>query len=130
MSVNEVIVLSKFSGGFDSEGEDGPLANSKCCFLVCPCSETPRTGLWLQGEGKGWGQESPIPSLLSEEGATPLSGRTISCQLEKPVCPPGRRMPRPAHGEWPVGRLCLGFVRSANIYRVFSTCGALFVVCL
>ena len=67
VSVNEVIVLSEFSGGFDSEGEDGPLAHSKCCFLVCPCSETPRTGLWLQGEGKGRGQESPIPSLLSEE---------------------------------------------------------------
>lgn len=41
-----------------------------------------------------------------------------------------RRISCVTHGEWPVGRLCLGFIHSTNIYRVLPTCGALAGLCL
>lgn len=34
------------------------------------------------------------------------------------------------HGEWPLGRLCLGFIHSTNIYWVLLMCGTLASLCL
>lgn len=82
----------------------------------------PRIGCreWWEGGSAEARLSSPLPPW---QGGLPLSsGHAFSCKLGKPVCSSGRRMSCPAHGEWPVGRLCLGFIGSANIYRVLSMC--------
>lgn len=99
---------------FDSEGEDGPLPVASVARVIL-VQKPLGQGCGYRTRGRAEGRRAPFPPFCLRKAA-PLSGRTVSCQLEKPVCPPRRRMPRPAHGEWPVGRLCLGFIRSANIY--------------